>query len=163
MEVFAGNSASIILNVIVAGVHVDPDGNTVSGILSTHPSVSPTVERLGVGRYRLTFAPLSPELVAGTIARVTAGVTIAGIAATPFDVPISVLPSGTGADIIPDDPALTLADLANRPRVVAVGTERIEEHSLKDQIEFMKYQSAQAAKTETVLPIRRMRQVHGRP
>lgn len=58
----------------------------------------------------------------------------------------------------------TLDDIAGAPRIVQAGTERIEEHSLKDQIEYQKYKASQlAGASGAALPVRQWRQTHGRP
>lgn len=93
MEVFSGNSVSVPVNVIIAGNHVDTDGNLVPAVLMSHPLVVPTVTRLGLGRYLLTFSSLSPSLAAGTITECVVTVTIDETEYTPFGIPLSVIAS----------------------------------------------------------------------
>jgi len=93
VEVFAGNSCSVPVNVIVAGEHVDTDSNLVTAVLASHPSAVPTVTRLGLGRYLLTFSGLSPSLAAGTVTQCVVTVTIDSVTYTPFGIPISVVAS----------------------------------------------------------------------
>lgn len=81
------------MNVIVAGEHVDTDSNLVTAVLASHPTVEPTVERLGLGRYLLTFSGLSPSLAAGTITQCVVTVTIDSTTYTPFGIPITVVAS----------------------------------------------------------------------
>lgn len=93
MDVFAGNSLSIPLNVILAGSHVDTDDNEVTAVLLTHPSIVPTVTRLGLGRYLLTFSSLSPALEAGIVTECVVTVTIDAVEYTPYGIPITVVAS----------------------------------------------------------------------
>lgn len=119
MEVFSGNACTVPINVIIAGVHVDTDGDLVTAELTSHPGNVPAVSRLGLGRYLLTFTNLSPSLSAGQITECVVTVTVNAVQYTPFGIPISV--SGSQAVTLPPAPpvigdgtvgALTLARTA---------------------------------------------------
>ncbi len=56
-------------------------------------SAVPVVERLGLGRYLLTFSNLSPSLSAGTITECVVTVTIDSVTYTAFGIPITVVAS----------------------------------------------------------------------
>lgn len=148
MQVFSGASIAIPINVIVNGNHIDADADTITGVLSTNPTVVPTVQRTGQGRYTLTFAGLEPPLQAGAAAKVTISGTIGGTAWSPYDLALAVLPSenATGTE---DSEPVTLEEMAQRPRVVQAGSERIEEHSLKDVIALQRYADQKANQTKT--------------
>lgn len=164
MEVFAGPTIQVFVNVIVAGNHIDAD--TITGVLSTNPAVVPSVVRTGQGRYTLTFAGLEPELQAGASARVTISGTIGGTPWTPYDLALAVLPSenATGTE---DGQPVTLAEMAQRPRVVQAGSERVEEHSLKDVIDAQRYADQKANQTTTPgragWPVLQWRAINERP
>lgn len=152
MQVFAGSVCQVFVEVGVAGVPIDPDGPTIAAALSGFPAAVSTISRTAVGKFTVTFTGV--VLNAGDSLTCTVTGTIGG---APFsqNIPIEVV-AATGA---------TLEAMAQRPRVVQAGTERIEEHSLRDQIEFDKYQTqkkAQAAQPGT-LPVLRWQQTHGRP
>lgn len=153
MDVLPGSTCKVFVNVMVAGGPVEPDGDTVSGVLSSHPDAVPEILKTGTGQYTLTFFGLCPALEDGNSLECAVSGAIGGDAWTPFAIPLVVVADGS------------LAGAAARPRVVQAGTERIEEHSLKDQIEFDRYQKQQQAQAATpgAIPVLRWRQTHGRP
>ena len=100
MEVFAGKSCEVFVNVIVSGNHVDVDSNLISGQLLSNPSSVPIVTRIGIGKYSLQFYDLSPELIGGTTTECVISGVINGIPWTPYGISIIVLPYTNNTPII---------------------------------------------------------------
>ena len=100
----AGNLATVIVNVVDrSGQHVSAIINTSTTRLqkgnssdTTWDSVTPTVDTIATGVYRINFSSLSPELTLtdnDDHVRCKINGTIGGVAWTEYHVPIRVVPS----------------------------------------------------------------------
>ena len=164
MQAAAGTTLEVPIQVVVDGDHVDPDGNTVTAVLSSHPSASPTITRRGVGRYVASWSGLDPQLTSGTTVYVDVDGAISGDAWTTWQISINIEPS---VQQLSDGD--TLDELASLPKKTQTGSEMTEEHSLADQIAYDKHKATKGSRTaepeegRTGLPIFRSRFRHGRP